>query len=49
MVDELTTEFAMELIDEEELGQGEVTDYLAISYSSPDYAGHLFGAASLEY
>ena len=49
MVDELATEFAMELIDDEDLGQGEVTDYFAISYSSTDYAGHMFGASSLEY
>ena len=49
MIDELCLDFAMKLIDEEELGDGGATDYLAISFSSPDYAGHLFGASSLEY
>jgi arylsulfatase A-like enzyme len=32
----------------EELGQGDVIDYLSISFSSTDYIGHLFGASSLE-
>jgi predicted AlkP superfamily pyrophosphatase or phosphodiesterase len=46
--DELTLDFAKTLMDEEQLGQDDVPDYLAISFSSNDYVGHLFGASSLE-
>lgn len=46
--DELTLNFAKTLIEKEQLGQHDVPDYLAISFSSTDYVGHLFGASSLE-
>jgi Type I phosphodiesterase / nucleotide pyrophosphatase len=46
--DELTLDFAKALLDNEQLGQDDVPDYLAISFSSTDYVGHLFGASSLE-
>jgi predicted AlkP superfamily pyrophosphatase or phosphodiesterase len=46
--DELTLDFAKSLIKNEQLGQDEVPDYLAVSFSSTDYVGHLFGASSLE-
>lgn len=46
--DELTLDFAKTLLEEEKLGQDEVPDYLAISFSSTDYVGHIFGASSLE-
>ena len=46
--DELTLSFAKTLIENEALGEDEVTDYLAVSFSSTDYVGHLFGASSLE-
>ncbi|MFC1824819.1 alkaline phosphatase family protein [Thermodesulfobacteriota bacterium] len=46
--DELTLDFAKKLIDNEKVGQGDATDYLAISFSSTDYVGHLFGPSSLE-
>jgi len=46
--DELTLKFAKSLMAAEQLGQDEVTDYLAVSFSSTDYVGHLFGPASLE-
>jgi len=46
--DELTLDFARTLLDNEKLGQDDVTDYLAISFSSTDYVGHIFGASSLE-
>ncbi len=46
--DELTLDFAKTLMDNEQLGQDEVPDYLAISFSSTDYVGHIFGASSLE-
>jgi len=46
--DELTLDFAKTLLDSEQLGQDEIPDYLAISFSSTDYVGHVFGASSLE-
>jgi predicted AlkP superfamily pyrophosphatase or phosphodiesterase len=46
--DQLTLNFARELLVQEQLGQDEVPDYLSISFSSTDYVGHLFGASSLE-
>jgi predicted AlkP superfamily pyrophosphatase or phosphodiesterase len=46
--DELTLDFAKTLLDNEQLGKDDVPDYLAISFSSTDYLGHLFGASSLE-
>jgi len=46
--DELTLDFAKALLISEQLGQDDVPDYLAISFSSTDYVGHLFGASSLE-
>ena len=44
----LTTEFAMATIEGEEMGQDSITDLLALSFSSPDYAGHQFGPHSVE-
>jgi len=46
--DELALDFAKTLLDAEQLGQDEVTDYLSVSFSSTDYVGHLFGPSSLE-
>lgn len=46
--DAITADFAKALIAAEGLGQDEVPDYLAISFSSTDYVGHLFGPSSLE-
>ena len=46
--DELTLDFAKQLIEHEAIGADEVTDYLSVSFSSTDYVGHLFGASSLE-
>ena len=46
--DDLTLDFAKTLLDAEQLGQDEVTDYLSVSFSSTDYIGHLFGPSSLE-
>lgn len=48
VVDELTVDFAKQLIKNEQLGQDEIPDYLAVSLSSTDYIGHTFGPASLE-
>jgi len=46
--DKLVLDFVKTLLDKERLGQDAVPDYLAISFSSTDYIGHLFGASSLE-
>lgn len=44
----LTTMFAKAIINNENFGADNITDFLAISYSSPDYAGHSFGPNSIE-
>lgn len=44
----LTTEFAKSAINNENLGADNITDFLAISYSSPDYVGHSYGPNSVE-
>jgi predicted AlkP superfamily pyrophosphatase or phosphodiesterase len=44
----LTTELVKAAIVEEKLGADNITDMLAISYSSPDYIGHSFGPNSIE-
>jgi predicted AlkP superfamily pyrophosphatase or phosphodiesterase len=44
----LTVDFALAAIEGEKLGEGEVTDFLAVSFSSPDYIGHKFGPTSVE-
>lgn len=41
-------ELALSAIREEELGKDEFTDFLAISFSSPDYIGHQYGPMSVE-
>jgi len=46
--DELTLDFAEQLIVEEGLGADAVPDYLSVSFSSTDYVGHVFGPSSLE-
>ncbi len=46
--DELTLDFAKTLMEAEEIGKDEITDYLSISLSSTDYVGHIFGPSSLE-
>jgi predicted AlkP superfamily pyrophosphatase or phosphodiesterase len=46
--DRLVLDFAKQALVEEQLGEDEVTDYLAVSFSSTDYVGHVFGPSSLE-
>ena len=46
--DEIIADFARSLIDAEDIGGDDITDYLSLSFSSTDYVGHLFGASSLE-
>ncbi len=44
----MTLAFAKALVINEQLGRDDVTDYLAVSFSSTDYVGHVFGPSSLE-
>ena len=44
----LTLDMAVAAINGEQLGQHEVTDFLAVSFSSTDYVGHQFGPNSVE-
>lgn len=43
-----TKDFAIETIKNENLGKTDATDFLAISFSSPDYIGHAYGPNSVE-
>ena len=43
-----TAEFAKAAITNEQLGVDDNTDFIAISFSSPDYIGHTFGPNSVE-
>jgi predicted AlkP superfamily pyrophosphatase or phosphodiesterase len=44
----ITKEMTFEALKNEKLGQGSETDFLAVSFSSPDYVGHGFGPNSVE-
>ncbi len=44
----ITTDFALAAIAGESLGSDNITDFLAVSYSSTDYVGHRFGPHSKE-
>lgn len=44
----LTLNFARDAVTFEGLGRDAITDFLAISLSSPDYVGHQFGLNSVE-
>jgi predicted AlkP superfamily pyrophosphatase or phosphodiesterase len=44
----MTLDFAIAAIEGENLGNRGETDFLALSFSSPDYIGHRFGPASKE-
>lgn len=46
--DDVTKDFAIETIKNENLGKGGQTDMLTISFSSTDYVGHQFGTESIE-
>lgn len=48
MGNSLTAEFAKAAITGEDLGADDITDFLTISFSSPDYIGHTFGPNSVE-
>jgi predicted AlkP superfamily pyrophosphatase or phosphodiesterase len=42
------TDFAIESLKNEQLGKGSESDFLCVSYSSTDIAGHTFGPYSIE-
>ena len=46
--DVLTKEFALAAIKGEQLGQDAITDFLCVSFSTPDYIGHAFGTHAIE-
>ncbi|HTQ62278.1 MAG TPA: alkaline phosphatase family protein [Candidatus Solibacter sp.] len=46
--DTALTKMAESAVHSLKLGQGSGTDYLGVSYSSPDYVGHAFGPRSWE-
>lgn len=45
---DLLTDLAKAALDGEEMGKDDITDFLAISYSSPDYIGHAMGPNAVE-
>ena len=44
----LTTMFAEQILVNEKMGKGNETDLLAISYTSTDYVGHMYGINAIE-
>ncbi|WP_138431509.1 alkaline phosphatase PafA [Fodinibius saliphilus] len=44
----LIKELAKEAVQHEQLGSDEITDFLAVSFSSTDYVGHQYGPHSIE-
>ncbi|WP_299760311.1 alkaline phosphatase PafA [uncultured Pontibacter sp.] len=44
----ITKDFALAALKGEGLGKDDVTDFLAVSFSTPDYVGHSFGPNSIE-
>jgi arylsulfatase A-like enzyme len=44
----MTIEMAKAAIEGETMGRDSITDFLAVSFSSPDYVGHAFGPNSIE-
>lgn len=44
----MTAEMAKAAVINEQLGADKITDFLAVSFSSPDYVGHAFGPNSIE-
>lgn len=43
-----TTNFAIKLIENEKLGEDDITDFLSVCYTSTDYIGRRFGPSSME-
>lgn len=47
-LDEITADFAIDLLSREKLGKGTATDLLAVSFSGTDYIGHKLGNGGAE-
>ena len=45
---DLVLEFAKQALLQEKLGQDDIVDMLAVSFSSPDYVGHAMGPRAIE-
>lgn len=45
---DLLTDLAKAALEGEEMGADDITDFLSVSYSSPDYVGHAMGPNSVE-
>ena len=45
---QLTLDFAKEVIKNEQMGKGSHTDFLTVSFSSTDYVGHKYGVNAIE-
>jgi predicted AlkP superfamily pyrophosphatase or phosphodiesterase len=45
---QLTLDFAKEVIKNEHMGKGSHTDFLTVSFSSTDYVGHKYGVNAIE-
>lgn len=46
--DDLLAEFAKAALAGEQMGKDDVTDFLSVSFSTPDYVGHAMGPNSVE-
>lgn len=44
----MTKDFALSLMKNENVGKGDATDFLCVSFSSTDYIGHAFGTHAVE-
>ncbi|MEN8817519.1 MAG: alkaline phosphatase PafA [Nonlabens sp.] len=44
----IVADFAIEALIKEEMGKDDITDFLAVSFSSTDYIGHQYGVNSIE-
>jgi predicted AlkP superfamily pyrophosphatase or phosphodiesterase len=44
----MTKDFALAMMKNENMGKGNVTDFLCVSFSSTDYIGHSFGTHAVE-
>ena len=44
----LIVDFAMKVIEKENLGKDNITDFLTVSFSSTDYIGHVLGPRAIE-
>lgn len=44
----LTAQMAMAAVENEQMGQDDISDFLAVSFSATDYVGHRFGPNAIE-